>query len=170
MIENLQKSYEINREEAANKLTQLQIENKELLAKLTSVQTNTSSSSGALEAAKTSIEILQKSLIQSETELSELKKKYEETTSIKMPRMQVELDEAQRQIAELLKVKEAMASQLAARDDEIEMWKRKFAVQERERDTLIEGWRDIVQTAGSSRSSLSGSKSSKSDAAKKVWR
>ena len=170
MIENLQKSFEINREEATNKLTQLQIENKELLAKLAVIQTDSTSSSGALDAAKASIEILQKSLIHSEADLSELRKQYEEVSSVKIPRMQTELYNAQRQIEELDKVKEAMASQLATKDDEIEMWKKKFAIQEKERNTLIEGWKDIVQTAGSAKSSLSGSKASKSDPAKKVWR
>ena len=170
MIENLQKSYEINREEAANKLTQLQIDNKKLLADLASIQTTASSSSGVAEAAKSSMEILQKSLIQSETELAELRKLYKEVSTEKMPRMQADLDAANRQIADLHKEKESMTSQLAAKDEEVEMWKKKFAIQEKERDTLIEGWKDIVQTAGSSKSSLSGTKSSKSDTMKKVWR
>lgn len=170
MIENLQKSYETSKEDASNLVSRLQAEIKDLHIKVAQMQTDSSSSSGVLEASKASMEILQKSLIQSETELTDLRKRYEDATTIKIPKMQGDLDDALRQIDGLTKEKKDMASNLAKKEDEIELWKKKFAVQERERETLIEGWKDIVQTAGSSKSSLSGSKSSKTELVKKAWR
>jgi vacuolar-type H+-ATPase subunit D/Vma8 len=151
LIENLQKSHDTLKEQTTEVITRLQIENKELNMKLSLTQREgVQVESQTVAASRASVDTMQKSLIHAETELTELRKKYQEAVSVTVPKLESELGDALRRINELTKTNAQLTGTLAEKQDEVGMWKKKFAVTEKERETLIEGWKDIVSTAGGS--------------------
>jgi hypothetical protein len=180
MMENLQKSFESGREEHSLLTMKLQMENRELSARLEETRVRSSDVKSAeeghahdlLSASRSSIEVLQKPLILAESELGELRIKYNEAIHSKIPKLQTDLDESLQRVQELSKASTSLAVTLTQRDEEIEVWRRKFEIQERERDALVEGWKDILSTAGGSPLSSTSGKSVKklSGSSKAIWK
>lgn len=158
LVENLQMSHNAVKEESSHALESLQIENMRLLQELEErrqkekIQVENKQLEGSIELSgekvalgilKGTLEDARKSLQQKDQDLVDLRQKYDEAT--KLPTV----DEPRTEVNQLRDEVLALKRVLAEKNEEIKIWKQKFAVQERERETLIEGWKDIVATAGS---------------------
>lgn len=168
MIENLQRSLGSSKEDTALLIMQLQVENKDLLSKLQSAREGSERAHRQDDdsAVKVSLGVLQSSLVHSESELTSLREKYDTAVNVTIPQLRKERDEARLEVAQLKEASAVLQTTVNQKTGEIEIWKKKFAVQEKERDTLIAGWKDIVSTAGGG-SISSGNSGSRGAAAKK---
>lgn len=122
-------------------------ENKELLAQLTDERMKFSALQRSLSSSK------EEDVARIENELITLRIEYDNVVKSTVPGLQKELNGAKKQVDDLQRTIFDLSASLSERDQDIVVWKEKFAVQEKERDTLIAGWKDIVSSASAASSS-----------------